>query len=47
MPSVIRKSHDLLRSVGGEFGQGFFYSRPLAMRRLKSFLQGSARARFF
>jgi EAL domain-containing protein (putative c-di-GMP-specific phosphodiesterase class I) len=38
--------HDVLRSVGGEFGQGFFYSRPLAMRRLKSFLQGSARARF-
>lgn len=38
--------HDVLRSVGGEFGQGFFYSRPLAIRRLKSFLQGSARARF-
>jgi EAL domain-containing protein (putative c-di-GMP-specific phosphodiesterase class I) len=38
--------HDVLRAVGGEFGQGFFYSRPLAMRRLKSFLQGSARARF-
>jgi EAL domain-containing protein (putative c-di-GMP-specific phosphodiesterase class I) len=38
--------HDVLRSVGGEFGQGFFYSRPLAVRRLKSFLQGSSRARF-
>jgi EAL domain-containing protein (putative c-di-GMP-specific phosphodiesterase class I) len=37
--------HDVVRSVGGELGQGFFYSRPLAMRRLKSFLQGSERAR--